>query len=605
MTRSHVAGAEEYIRAVLAGEIPACKWIKAACQRQLDDLARPRSDDWPYEFRPEPAERVCRFIERLPHIKGKWARNRERIRLEGWQQFILTTVFGWYHADKGVRRFRTVYEEVPRKNAKSTKISGIGLYLFAADGEAGSEVYSAATTRDQAKIVFGVARAMARKEPGLRDTLGITVNAHNLAIEETESKFEPLSSDAHSLEGLNPHGALIDELHAHKTREVYDVLEAAMGARSQPLLWVITTAGSNRAGVCYEVRTYGTKVLNNTLLQHPELSERVDGGSVVDETMFVAIYTIDDGDDWTDPQVWAKANPNLGVSVDAEDMERLCRKAQEMPSALPNFLTKRLNVWVNADSNWMDMRAWDRCGDQRLTFDQFYGEPCVGGLDLASKVDIASYMRLFWRDHGMGQCLRCQGTGKEEEEACRRCDGTGKTVERHYYAFGKFYLPHDRIEATGNSQYAGWELEGRLITTPGNVIDFSRIEEDLISDVSLVEMQGVGFDPHQATQFSTRMMEEGIPMVEVRPTVLNFSEPMKELEALVLSGRFHHDGDPILSWMVSNVVCHRDHKGNIYPRKEREENKIDGVVALLMCLNLAMREEAVGSIYETRGIMTV
>lgn len=554
---SHVAAAREYAQAVCSGAIPACKWVRLAAKRQLEDLERQHDEDWPYLFDEVAAERVCRFIELLPHIKGKWAG--QRLKLEPWQSFILTTVFGWREYDTGFRRFRTAYVEVPRKNAKSTLSSGVALYMLAMDGEAGAECYSAATTRDQARIVFNDAKRMAERQPAFRRRYGVGVHAHNLSIEATASKLEPLSAEGSSLDGLNVHLAVIDELHAHKTRAVFDVIETAMGARTQPLLWLITTAGSNRAGICYEQRGYVAKLLDQV---------------VADETYFGIVYTLDEGDDWTKEKSWRKANPNYGVSVFPEDIARLCRKAQEMASAQNNFLTKRLNVWVNADTAWMDMRAWEHCAEPELTLDDFAGEPCWVGIDLASRVDIAAVTMLFVRDG-------------------------------RYHVFGRWYLPEDTVEEAGNSQYAGWATEGRLITTPGNVTDFGYIEQDLEELASVVEIREVAYDPFQATQFSQRMMERGFPMVELRPTVLNFSEPMKQLEALVRERKLRHDGDPVLTWMVSNVVCHLDAKDNIYPRKERPENKIDGVVALIMSLNRALLHDTGPSTLDTEGLVVL
>ncbi len=554
-----------YAERVVAGEIPAGALAVAACQRQLDDIARSiEGAAWDYEFNFERAERVCRFLEKMPHIKGRWARARKLITLEPWQSFGLATPFGWQHRETKLRRFRTAYGEVPRKNAKSTIAAGVGLYALADDDEEGAEVYSAAVNRDQAKIVHGIARKMTSKSPAFRRHFGVDVLANNIHILDTGSSFEPLHSESSSLEGKSPHFAIIDELHAHKTRDVYDVIETGTGARDQSMMWIITTAGSNRAGICYELRHYLKEILE---------------GRATDETFFGIIYTIDDDDDWTDPKIWAKANPNLGVSIYPADIERLCRKAMQLPSAQNNFLTKRLNVWVNADSAWMDMRAWDRCGDPSLTMEDFTGEPCVDAFDLASKIDIASRARLFRRI----------------------IDG-----KIHYYAFVAHYLPEDTIHDSANSQYEGWEIEGRLIETPGNVNDYDRMQDDLEDDAKIYQITEVAFDPFQAMQFSNQLKAKGFEMVEVKATVLNFSEPMKELEALVIAGRFHHDGCPVLTWMISNVVSHLDKKDNIYPNKERPENKIDGVVALLMALARLLSEEYSGpSVYESRGLIAV
>jgi len=555
---SHVAIAKKYAEDVVSGKISACKWVMLACQRQLDDLERQKEAAWPYKFDHTKAERICNVVELFPHVKGRqWAG--KNITLEPWQSFIYTTTFGWVKKETGLRRFKTVFIECPRKNGKSAMSAPVGLYMLAVDGEPGSECYSAATSRDQAKIVFNIAKEMARKTPEFCSKFGIEINAHNLCVIQTASKFESLSAESSTLDGLNVHCGIIDELHAHKTRAVYDVIETALGSRSQPLLWNITTAGSNRAGICYEQRTYVTKIL-----------EKVHA----DETYFGIIYTIDDGDDWTDAKTWQRANPNYGVSVYPDDIARLCAKAQQMPSAQNNFLTKRLNVWVNADTAWMSMAAWDKCADTTLNVNMFEGKPCWKGIDLASKIDIAADMSLFEQDG-------------------------------HYYAFGKYYLPEETIENAANSQYSGWVRMGRLEPTPGEVIDFDTIEDDIKDFSSKVEIKSLAYDPFQATQFASHMLEQGFPMVEVRPTVLNFSEPMKQLEALVLSGKFHFDGDPVLTWMVSNVVGHMDNKDNIYPKKERPENKIDGVIALLMALNMAMRQSNKRSIYEERGLVVL
>ena len=550
---THTERAVRYAQCVIAGEIVACKLTRLACERFLNDLKR---DDWKWRFDEALASRACTFIEHLPHIKGQWARQRLKITLEDWQVFIIANIFGWVDRDTGLRRFLTVYLEVARKNAKSTLAAGIGFYMLAADGEPGAEVYSAATTGDQARIVFEVARQMVLREPDFVHG-GIDPQRHGLYMPDDARKFEPLNAEGSTLDGLNPHCTIIDELHAHKRRDVYDVLDTARGARDQSLLASITTAGSDRAGICYEQRTYVVKVLEQVF---------------EDDRYFGVIYTLDDNDDWTDPAVWPKANPNYGVSVLAEDFERSAREAMNKLAAQNNFLTKRLNVWVNADSAWMDMRAWDRCANPALRLDDFEGEDCIASFDLASKVDIAAKILLFRR-------------------------------ESKYYAFGSYYLPEQAVEDGRNSQYSGWARMGRLTVTDGNVIDYERLESDLKEDASRFQLVEVPYDPFQAMQFSQRMQAEGMPMVEMRPTVLNFSEPMKELEKLVLEGNFEHDGDPVLTWMVSNVVCHRDQKDNIYPRKERDENKIDGVVALIMALGRAMSAaQHAPSVYESGAI---
>jgi phage terminase large subunit-like protein len=575
-TTYHTGRAFKYAQDVVAGLIPACKWVKAACQRQLDDLTRVESDPaWPYYFDATAAERVCAFISLLRHVKGKWAGS--RIDLEAFQSFSLACVFGWKRKDNGMRRFRSVYEELPRKNAKSTKLAGVGLYMLAADEEFGAEVYSAATTREQARILFDIALQMARIDGAFRARFLVEPLTHSLVVRETASRMTPLSAEGSSLDGLNVSAALIDELHAHKTRTVHDVLDSATGARAQPLLWKITTAGWNRAGVCYDQRIYLTKILNAVLKRHNGLGYKVDGDTCEDETYWGIIYTIDEGDDPLDEKTWLKANPNYGISVDPDDMRRMATMAKVQSAALNEFLTKRLNIWVNADAAWMNMLAWDACADPDLKEDDFRGEPCIVALDAAFKKDLFAKVKIFRRG-------------------------------RDYYAFGRYYMPSALLDRRGYEQIAAWARTGWIRTTLGDVLDIEAVREELLGsdvcrrhgvdehrllgdvegDVRRFDVREIPFDPAQLTQFSAEMIEDGAPMVEVRALVLNFSPAMKELDELVTDRRFHHNGDPVLAWAISNVVCHYDAKDNIYPRKDGADRKIDPAIALIMALSRAM-----------------
>lgn len=528
----------------------------------MRDLQRQKTEKFPYYFDEEIADRACRFIEKMPHIKGEWAKKGLRLELEDWQCFVVVNIFGWICAttitdsegatlmEKGTRRFRTVYLEVARKNAKSTLLSAIALYMLVADGEQGAEVYSAATTHKQAKIVWQDAVAMVSRLPALQQYLQVSTNSKGIYVVPRSSRFEPLHSQGETLDGLNVHCAVNDELHAHKKRDLYDVLETATGSRTQPLIINITTAGTNKAGICYELRTYLVRLLQK---------------SFEDETYFGMIYTLDKNDDPLDRQNWPKANPNYGVSVYPFDMQRLAKKAAESPASMNNFLTKRLNVWCNAEVAWMNMRKWDACADRSLNEADFRHDPLWVGVDLASKKDINAVVRLYKR-----------------------------TIndETHVYCFASYYLPQRAVDDGTNSQYSGWQRRNLLTVTPGNVIDMDRIEDDVIAYRDGRNLQEVAFDPgHNATQWAQHLEDEAIDTVEVRPTVLNFSEPMKWLEALVIDGRFHHDGNEITTWMVSNVVVVHDRKDNIYPRKERIENKIDGVIAICTALNRLLADD--------------
>ena len=564
--------ATRYARQVVGGDIIAGEFVRLACERHLNCLKIQNTEEFPYAYNPlmhngqgheyRPADRICRFIENLPHVKGKWARDGLTIELSEWQIFGLCEIFGWINVNTALRRFKTAYWEIPRKNAKTTIAAGIGLYLEVLDDEIGAEIVSAATSADQAKISFNIAKQMVQKSPLMQRRFGIKPLANAITVESTGSTFRYLSSDHKTLDGLNVSGGIMDEMHAMRTREVWDVVETATGSREQPLIIGITTAGSNRAGICYEQRDYVAKILRR---------------AVTDETYFGIIYTIDTDDDWTDPAMWAKANPNLGVSVFIDDLNRKCEKAKAMPAAQNNFKTKHLNIWVAADVAWMNMQKWELCEDKTLDLDQFEGQECYMGLDLASRIDIAAEIKLF----------------------SNQIDG-----KRHFYFFGRYYLPEETVYSARNDQYQGWMNSGHLTTTPGDTIDFEYIEDSLLETADRFNVLECAFDPHQATQLSTRMISLGLPMVPIRPNALNFSEPMKELESLTLQNRIHYNDDPIFTWMLSNVVAHYDKKDNIYPNKEREENKIDGPVALIMALNRAIKAEILGpSVYETRGIL--
>lgn len=569
----HVTEAMHYAREVVSGGVVAGKWAKAACQRQLDDLAKWETDpDYPYVWRADLAARRIRYIELLRHVKGRWAG--QRIMLEPWQKFCVACVFGWVRKADGMRRFRTAYTEVARKNAKTTVMAGVGLSMLTDDNEFGAEVYSAATTRDQARLVFDLAQQMARMDGEFRARFGVDVLTHSLSVRDTASKFVPLSAEGSTLDGLNVSCALIDELHAHKTRSVHDVLDSATGSRGQPLIWKITTAGSNRAGVCFDQRVYLTKILNATLKAHDGMGYRVDGDAVDDDAYWGIVYTIDDDDDPLDEACWPKANPNLHVSVSIEDMRRMATVARAQSSALSEFLTKRLNVWVNADSAWMNMLAWDACADRTMAREQFAGATGVVALDAAFKRDLFARVSVFVRD--------------------------GRV-----HVFSQCYCPAALLERRGMEQLAGWAREGWIKTTPGEVLDIEAVRADLLAETRMHAISEVAYDPAQLTQFAGEMLEGGLPMVEIRPTVLNFSPAMKELDELVTARRLVHQGDPVLAWMVSNVVCHRDAKDNIYPRKQRIDDKIDGAVALIMAISRAVVAHEAGGYYETGGELIV
>lgn len=579
--KDYAAVADQYARDVVEGRIVACQWVRLACQRHLRDLERQNTDGFPFVWNPElvgdsealperfrgkkyfPANRACGFAELMPHIKGDWAARGQKIRLEPWQVFIVASIFGWVHAVSGKRRFRKADVYIPRKNAKSTLASVIGLLMLAFDGEYGAEVYSGATSRDQAHEVFGPARKMALGNADYRATFGVVPNVSNLAVIDTHSKFEPLIGKPG--DGASPSCAIVDEYHEHGTSELYDTMWTGMGARSQPLLLVITTAGSNIGGPCYAHQVELQKVLE---------------GAIVDERRFGIVFTIDKGDDWTSPEILYKANPNLGVSIDPEKLIADQQEAIRDPRKQAVFKTKHLNVWVNAASPWINLESWTACADPSMREEDFRGEDCWLGGDLASKVDIASRAKLLRRQVG------------------------GKW---HYYLFTRNWLPEAAIQKEENEHYRAWRELGAIEQTPGNMIDLSVIGEDMLAQAALHRVAEVALDSWGSREISPQLQKEGFTVVDIPMVVKYLSEPMKLIAALVDAGRFHHDGNPATTWMFSNVEVFEDRNENIFPRKRKPEAKIDAAVATIVAMCRAMigaKDESLDSFFTFLGVQT-
>lgn len=555
-----VADGFRYAERVVSGDIVAGELVRLACQRFFHDLEHgPERGVYFDEGR---AQHVLDFYNFVPHVKGHLTG--KPIELMDWHTFILINLFGFVVPlideitfesildDDGdpmfVRRFRTAYDEVARKNAKSTLSSGIGLYMTGTDGEGGSEVYSAATTRDQARIVFDDAKRMIKLAP---KTLGRLFGSNKLNIhqERTGSKFEPVASDANNLDGLNIHCGIVDELHAHKTRDVWEVLETATGARLQSLIFAITTAGFNKEGICYEQRDYAIKVLKNF--------DNPDPLSIKDDSYFALIYTLDEGDDPFDEANWPKANPGLGICKRWDDMRRLAKKAKEQVAARVGFFTKHLNIWVQGEKAWMDMSRWEKCRD---TWDDSTTASWSMwlGVDLSNKIDISAAVKVWLAPNG------------------------------DVYVRSRFWIPEGRLEACSKQQadlYRKWNLAGFLEFTDGDVVDHAVIKEETIEWARGDSLNEFAYDPWSATQFALSVAAEGVPIVEVPQTVKNLSEAMKEVEAKIYAGRFHHDGNPVMTWMMSNVTVKPDKNENIFPNKATPENKIDGPVAMFIAMS--------------------
>lgn len=556
-----VERAQKFAKDVVAGRIPACKYVRQACQRHLDDLVESRKASYKYKFDPAKAEKRLKLIELMPHTKGEWAFKRQLVTLEPWQLFGLACTFGWVRKVSGLRRFRMSYWEIPRKNGKSVIAAGVGIAMFVADNEFGAEVYSGATTEKQAWEVFRPARLMINRSPMLKEAAGIEVNASNMNRPADGSRFEPIIGNPG--DGASPSCGIVDEFHEHDTAALFETLLTGMGARRQPLMFIITTAGANIEGPCYDLRAQVIAMLD---------------GTVPDDELFGWIFTIDEGDDWTDPKVLAKANPNIGVSVYQEYLESQQQRAIKNASFQNTFKTKHLNIWVSARSPYFNMEAWKACADPSLVMEDFEGQECWLGVDLASQTDVCARVNVF-----------------------RRLIDT----KLHYYCIApRFYLPGDTIshgkERKVVERWQRWMNQGLLTETEGAELDFNVVQQDVLDDAKSHAVMEVTHDPFNGLHMAKNLQAEGLVPVKIPQKVEYLSPAMKELDAAIKAGRFHHDGNVILSWMMGNVTAKPDANDNVFPRREKDESKIDGAVAVLMCVNRILNTagDTAGSIYD-------
>lgn len=556
--RDYVGIARRYAEDVVENRIVACLWTRLACQRHLDDLSKQNDPMFPYRFDVAKANVFCARMERFPHIKGRWALKGERLRLEPWQCFATVVPFGWMRKRDGLRRFRKIYLQVPRKNAKSTWAAAVGNVMLLDDGEHGAEVYSGATTEKQAWEVFGPARMMIERSKPIQEEYGIEVMAKSLVCLADNSKFAPIIGKPG--DGASPSCSIHDEYHEHDTSDQLDSMQTGMGAREQPMMIIITTAGTNLAGPCYDEFLSAKKILQ---------------GTIDDAETFVLIYGIDEpigtdkGDDWADPKILAKANPNMNVSVSEEYLLSQLREAVANPAKQNRFKTKHLNVWCTSSVAGINMHLWRRAADPNLRPEQFLGEEAFFALDLASKIDICSFIKIF----------------------PKVVDGA-----RHYYCFARNYIPEETVEETTYNQgaYRKWVAAGRLIATPGAEIDFDSLKDEVVEDAGKYQAREIVYDPWRATQLAHQLQKEGAAVVEMGQTAKNMGEAFDEFLSALKGGRFHHDGDPVMEWMASNVMAKSVAKGLVVPAKEKREQKIDGIVAAVMAIARAMASDPDG-----------
>jgi phage terminase large subunit-like protein len=541
---------DAYADAVVSGAIPAGKYHRLACVRHQRDREREGTPEFPYRLDIAKAERFLRFGEQLRHYKGEWAG--KFIRWQPYQVFRLGSVFGWVHVETGLRRFRNAYNELPRKQGKSLEAAVVAIYVtfFDEPDEPGAEGYCAATKRDQAKIVFNDAKRLVERS-GLHTRLATLQT--NMSRASTASKLEPIGADVDSTDGLNPHFINMDELHAYKTRGMIDVLETATGARRQPLIYKITTAGSDLVSPCGDEHRYACELLEGTL---------------TDETYFAFIAHADPDDDWTAEATARKANPNYGVSVNPDDLLSKRIKAIGMHSAAATYKQKHLNLWVSAFDPWLAIDGWALGQTSGWTLEDMRGEACVVGIDLASKQDLAALVALFAPTERRRRWAVCRWVFTPEETLARRAE-------------------RDR------APYLTWVEMGVLIATPGHIVKHQVFRDTLQELSEVATIRAVGFDPWHAEQLQAQLTtEDGYAEEEalnVPQTFAGMSSGCKAMEAEVSAGAVDAGGCPLMLWCAGNAVVMRDNKDNIYPVKRKSRGRIDPIVALAIAWNLQLR----------------
>jgi phage terminase large subunit-like protein len=546
-----------YINDVMEGREKVGNLSYLRVKRHLDDLKNQKD----CYFDPQAGMKAVKFFSFLKHAKGRnFAGN--TFELSPWQKFDTFVMYGWMNERKN-RRFRYGYIDIARKNGKTTLAAGHGLYLLVMDQEPGAEVYTVATKREQARICLDDARNITKSSKDLAEFA--EVYQHSVICPAMGSSMKSLSSDSNTLDGLNPHGVILDEFHAHKDDLVFNVMKSAMGARTSPLMLILTTAGFNRNVPCYRYRDTAIKVLNGTLTQ---------------DDQFISIHTLDPDDDYEDENNWVKSNPNLNISVNMDYLRGEFNEARNNPDQLYNFLTKNLNLWTDSAKTWITPDTWDACN---LGIDDLEGADCYGGLDLASVRDTNALALRFQKPDG-------------------RCT---------YRLF--FWMPEmnvlERVKDKGIN-YDVWIREGYLKETPGNVTDYDYIKKDIIDLCERYNVQGIGYDRWNSSQLVIDLIDQGVKMEPVGQGYGSLSAPTKEFEKEVLTRKMNHEGNPLLKWHISNVFIQRDPADNIKIDKSKSSEKVDGAVACVMAKFMQMRvnkddEIDINEIYGNSGIRTL
>ncbi len=494
------------------------------------------------------------FEECLTFTSGQW--RGQAFTLQPWQRAIVANLFGWKRPD-GTRRYREALIYVPRKNGKSELAGGLGNFLIFADGEPGAQVYCAAADREQARLVFNAAKTMVVAESEMQTRA--RVYTHSIVYESMGNVLKAVSAEAYSKHGINAHGIIVDELHAQPNRDLVDVLTTSTGARRQPLIVHITTADFDRESICNEKYDYARKVRD---------------GVIEDSAFLPVLYEASVEDDWTDPAVWQRANPNLGISVSTEYLERECRKAQDTPSYENTFKRLHLNIRTQQDVRWLPLEAWDACDLGEIDESELEGRPCFAGLDLSATTDLSALVLVFPNDDDSVTLL------------------------------SRFWMPADNAEKRERRDrvpYQTWARQGHIELTPGNVIDYDRIKHRIDELGRRFNIREIAVDRWNATQLILQLQGDGYDVVPFGQGYKDMSAPTKLFESLVISGRLGHGGHPVLRWMASHVSVETDAAGNLKPSKKKSTDRIDGIVAAIMALGVQSAAET-GCIFDEENV---
>lgn len=518
--------------------------------------AEPSSD---YFFDKDEAHKIVRFFEgMLTHPKGGSGKPKKFI-LEPWQKEFVTNLVAWKSKKTGLRKYRSAYCEIPRKNGKTTLATGILLYMLLVDKENGKEIYSAATTRDQAGLVFEIASGMIRNAPALASRCEIIPSRKRIVT--ADGYFQACSAEAGALHGTNPHTVIFDELHLQKNRDMWEAFHTGFGARSQPLFLAITTAGHDRSSVCWEQHEYAKGIID---------------GTINDETFYPKLFSASQDDDWTDEKVWEKANPCLDVSLSRDYLRAECKQAQEIPGLENSFRRLHLNQWTEQEKRIIPMMAWDKCRRQFSEADM-YGRPCFGGLDLSSTRDATAFVLVF-----------------------PESDGGFKVLPW-------FWIPQENVDRQAGAdkrQLLNYAQQGHIELTDGNEIDVFHLASRVVEICQRYEVQYIGYDPWNSTGVIQAMVNNGLPenaLVKMPQSFATYNEPFKRLLATVENQKMEHNGNNVLRWMAGNVAAKEDPSGNIRPDKGKSADKIDGICAMLMALALSISYGSNERAYSTEG----